>query len=576
MNGDLSVPNIVHQLSRDGRPAPSPSGIREGSEQPPPLDRAIADRFGVPEAEVVVGPGTGVLLRRLLDGLLGGGGAVVVVDGRDGSDPTSGGVARALAALAPDGLLVVDGAGGRVSGDRVLELRRLDPRVVVVGSLTPRVEYLVGGADVAARLRAEVPAGRIGPDERDGALAALSGGGSASGDSGDSTSTGGEAGTSVSAAAKESNDVVIALVSEHSEDDHGPAGTTLAEPGTPPPATTAPRSGGPDRDALSPAAVAVVARLREALRAEWPESDDPVLDISRYALLTPGKMLRPLLLASAAGAVGGDVERVVPAALAVEYLHVGSLVHDDVIDDDEVRRGQPSVQHRFGVPEAIVVGDALIFKTFSAVAACTELGVPAEAALGAARAIADAGVDVCRGQALEGALAADPTHPLGDYVTVMALKTGALFRGACRAGALLGGAGPDAVEAVTSYAEHLGLAFQVHDDLLPYLSDSAVTGKSELSDLRNLRPTYPVLLAHERGTTGQRARIARVLSGELPAEEAYPALRELLVDTGALAVATEHAEAEVALAKSCLAGLPGNEHTATLAGVADKSVARRR
>ncbi|ACU38228.1 polyprenyl synthetase family protein [Actinosynnema mirum] len=557
MNGDLSVPNIVHPLSRDGRPAPSPSGIQEGSEQPSPLDRAIADRFGVPEAEVVVGPGTGVLLRRLLDGLLGDGGEVVLVGDRDGDDPTPDGIARLLAALAPDGLLVVDASRwtGEEPGDRdrsgehptarALALRRLDPRVVVVGPLTPRVEFLVGGAGVVARLRAEVPAGRIGPDERDGALAAL-----------------GNGGEGVSAAV-EGNDVVIALGSEQTEDDHG-----------------APRSGAAvlDRpeEALSPAAVAVVARLREALRAQWPETGDPVLDISRYALLTPGKMLRPLLLASAAGAVGGDVERVVPAALAVEYLHVGSLVHDDVIDDDEVRRGQPSVQHRFGVPEAIVVGDALIFKTFSAVAACVELGVTAEAALGAARAIADAGVDVCRGQALEGALAADPTHPLGDYVTVMALKTGALFRGACRAGALLGGGGPEAVEAVTSYAEHLGLAFQVHDDLLPYLSDSAVTGKSELSDLRNLRPTYPVLLAHERGTAGQRARIARVLSGELPAEEAYPALRELLVDTGALAVATEHAEAEVALAKSCLSGLPGNEHTATLAGVADKSVARRR
>uniref|UniRef100_UPI003F82BD95 polyprenyl synthetase family protein n=1 Tax=Actinosynnema sp. TaxID=1872144 RepID=UPI003F82BD95 len=517
-------------------------------------------------------PGTGVLLRRLLDGLPGDGGEVVLAGGRDGDDPTPDGIARLLAALAPDGLLVVDASRpgsaevGREHGARVLGLRRLDPRVVVVGSLTARVEYLVGGATVAARLRAEVPAGRIGPDERDEALAALSGGGDGAGTSG--------------SAAKGSNDVVIALVSEHSEDDHGTTGTTLAEPGAPAPATTARRNGdnrdGTDRDALSPAAAAVVARLREALRAQWPETGDPVLDISRYALLTPGKMLRPLLLASAAGAVGGDVERVVPAALAVEYLHVGSLVHDDVIDDDEVRRGQPSVQHRFGVPEAIVVGDALIFKTFSAVAACVELGVTAEAALGAARAIADAGVDVCRGQALEGALAADPTHPLGDYVTVMALKTGALFRGACRAGALLGGAGPEAVEAVTSYAEHLGLAFQVHDDLLPYLSDSAVTGKSELSDLRNLRPTYPVLLAHERGTAGQRARIARVLSGELPAEEAYPALRELLVDTGALAVATEHAEAEVALAKACLSGLPGNEHTATLAGVADKSVARRR
>ncbi|OLR93896.1 hypothetical protein BJP25_15090 [Actinokineospora bangkokensis] len=353
-------------------------------------------------------------------------------------------------------------------------------------------------------------------------------------------------GVRVTVGTREANDAAIALISEHT------------------------------RRGLSPAAEATVTRLREALHRAWPEHTDPVLGISRYALLTPGKLLRPLLLAAAAGAVGGAVERVVPAALAVEYLHVGSLVHDDVIDGDDTRRGKPSVQHRFGVPDAIATGDALMLRTFGSVAECVQRGVPEAAALAAVREISAAGVDVCRGQALEGAMAADPDRPLADYLAMIALKTGALFRGACRAGALLGGAAPEVVDAIGRYADHLGLAFQMHDDLLPYLSDSATAGKSALSDLRNLRPTYPVLLAHETGTAEQRARVAAALSGTLPPEQAYPQLRDVLDETGAVKRAVEHAEAEVALAKSYLDGLGPNQHTAVLAEVADLSVDRRR
>lgn len=327
---------------------------------------------------------------------------------------------------------------------------------------------------------------------------------------------------------------------------------------------------------LSPIADALVTQLREALHGEWPEHSDPVLDISRYALLAPGKMLRPLLLAAAAGAVGGDVEQVVPAALAIEYLHVGSLVHDDVIDGDATRRGQPSVPHRYGMPNAIAAGDALMMRAFSAVAACAERGVSTAAALAAMRAISDAGVDMCRGQALESTMVSAPSTPLADYLAVMTLKTAALFRGACQAGAALGGAESTVLDAAGRYGEHLGLAFQMHDDLLPYLSDPAITGKSGLSDVRNLRPTYPVLLAHETGTAQQRAQLVTALSGQPPPERAFTALRNTLNETGALAHAVERAEAEAAMAKTSLADLPFYDHTAILAEVADMSVDRSR
>ncbi|PRY36715.1 histidinol-phosphate aminotransferase [Umezawaea tangerina] len=666
MNGDLSVPNIVHQLSLNENFAPPLPGVREAviaaadnshltlDAMSDGLTAAIAAHLGVPASEVLVGAGSGAVLQQLLDGTAGPGDEVVhaspsfwgygplvrntgatpvVLPLADGygtdvdataaavtprtravllcnpNNPTGSvlghaEVRRLLDALPPDVLLVVDEAYREFSDPAeiadALALHREDPRVVVVrtfskshGLLGLRVGYLVAAERVVTPLRGTAPFFRVSTVAQAAAIAALaaedrmraqcaavrverdrlrtalldhglpvppSAGNylwlplGAEGpplveflaEHGVAVGDVGGLGVRVTVGTREANDAVIALVGEYT------------------------------RKGFSPAAEAVVSRLREALHGEWPEQDDPVLAISRYALLIPGKLLRPLLLTAAAGAVGGDVEQVVPAALAVEYLHVGSLVHDDVIDGDETRRGRPSVQHRFGVPDAIVTGDALMMRTFGSVTTCVDRGVPEAAALRAVRAISDAAVDVCRGQALEGAMATDPSRPLAEYVTVMALKTGALFRGACRAGAVLGGAEPAVVDAVGQYAEHLGLAFQMHDDLLPYLSDPAVTGKSGLSDLRNLRPTYPVLLAHETGTPEQRARVVGALSGELTPEEAFTALRDVLDETGALKRAVEHAEAEVALAKSYLADLPANEHTAMLAEVADMSVDRRR
>ncbi|WP_307868740.1 aminotransferase class I/II-fold pyridoxal phosphate-dependent enzyme [Umezawaea beigongshangensis] len=666
MNGDLSVPNIVHQLSLNENFAPPLPGVRDAvistadrshltlDALSDGLTATIAERLGVPASDVLVGAGSGAVLQQLLHGIAGPGTEVVhaalsfwgygplarnsgatpvavpLVDGYgtdleamaaavtprtravllcNPNNPTGAVLGHAevrgfLDALPPDVLVVVDEAY-REFADRAeiadaLALYREDPRVVVVrtfskshGLLGLRVGYLVAAASVVTPLRGTTPFFRVSTVaqaaataalaaeeqmraqceavcvERDRLRAALVNRGlevppsagnylwlplGADGpplveflaEHGVEVRDVGGLGVRVTVGTREANDAVIALVTEYT------------------------------RTGFSPAAEALVTRLRAALHAEWPEHTDPVLGISRYALLTPGKLLRPLLLAAAAGAVGGDVEQVVPAALAVEYLHVGSLVHDDVIDGDEMRRGQPSVQHRYGTSDAIATGDALMMRTFGSVAACVERGVPEAAALEAVRAISDAGVDVCRGQALEGAMASDPAHPLADYLTVMALKTGALFRGACRAGAVLGGAEPAVVDAVSRYAEHLGLAFQMYDDLLPYLSDPAITGKSGLSDLRNLRPTYPVLLAHETGTPEQRARVVSALSGELPPEEAFTALRDVLDETGALKRAVEHAEAEVTAAKACLAGLPPNEHTAMLAEVANTSIDRSR
>lgn len=330
-------------------------------------------------------------------------------------------------------------------------------------------------------------------------------------------------------------------------------------------------------DPLAEAAPTMELLLRE-LDRRWPQEAERLHQISRYALLPAGKLLRPLLLMEAAEAVGGGGPAVVPAALSVEYLHVGSLVHDDVIDGDAMRRGRPSVAARYGTADAIVTGDALMLGVFGVLADGTdEAGaLPPGRVLDTVRVFARAGVDLCRGQAMEAELRGDLGCGLDRYVTMTALKTGALFRAACRGGAILGGGSPAQRHALTAYAEHLGSAFQMHDDLLPYTSDSRTTGKSALSDIAAARPTFPVLLCHAMAGAPARARLEAALGGALPAADALRTVHELLETTGALDAARDRAMAQADRAKSCLAELPRSRATAVLAAVADLSVSRDR
>jgi geranylgeranyl diphosphate synthase type I len=322
-----------------------------------------------------------------------------------------------------------------------------------------------------------------------------------------------------------------------------------------------------------PATAGLVDALHRELGLRWSSPADRVPNIAGYALLTPGKMIRPLLLIGAAEAVGGDRASVLPAALAVEYLHVATLIHDDVIDDDELRRGRPAVHARYGMADALVTGDFLILTMFSTLSECNRR--PA-ATLEAARVLAVAGADVCRGQAREAELVGDAACEVADYEQMVALKTGALFRGACRAGAILGDGGPEHVEAITRYAEHLGVAFQIYDDLLPYLTDAKRAGKPKTSDIENLRPTFPVLTGYRSATPADRLRFTDALSGRLPVEDAYRLMRELLDRTGAIAGSRARAAAEIASARENLAGLPGRTGVELLGAIADASIDRDR
>jgi geranylgeranyl pyrophosphate synthase len=322
-----------------------------------------------------------------------------------------------------------------------------------------------------------------------------------------------------------------------------------------------------------------VAALREFLARPRPAAGGRSDEMARYALLAPGKLLRPQVLIAAAEAVGGSGYAVLPAAAALEHLHVASLVHDDIIDGDDLRRGRPSVHARFGVADAIVTGDALLFDVFAVVTECA--AAPATV-LAAVAELARAGADLCRGQVQEAELR-PPTgggtgsgSDLARYLTVAELKTGALFRAAGRVGALLGGGSAEQVELLGAYGLHTGVAFQLHDDLLPYVEDTAAAGKPATSDAANSRPTWPVLLAHRDGTPAQRRAVETALSGDVDPVEAHALLRTIVTTSGAWETARAGAREYVERAVARLPELPGAPAARRLADIATAAVDRDR
>ena len=307
--------------------------------------------------------------------------------------------------------------------------------------------------------------------------------------------------------------------------------------------------------------------LHQELGHRWPETTDQLASIARYALLPAGKLLRPIMALHSAEAVGGDPADVLVAALGLEYLHVATLVHDDIIDADPMRRGKPAVAVAYGVPNAIVAGDFLIFKAFTSIVDEPTGASPTNVAAAAAS-LALAGVDLCKGQLLEAQLVGDLFAGERWYPEVIRLKTGALFRAVCGIGALLGGASLDLAAGLGRYGEHLGIAFQIRDDLLSYLATPEQTGKPATSDLNNGRPTLPLLLAYQAAPESARAEVLAVLDRRGAGEGDVEWVMALLAETGAVAAARQQMTEHIERALAELAPLAASPSVDVLTGIA--------
>ncbi|MGW7432452.1 polyprenyl synthetase family protein [Streptomyces sp. NPDC054861] len=281
------------------------------------------------------------------------------------------------------------------------------------------------------------------------------------------------------------------------------------------------------RDLVSPALRAAVAelpppeRLIVGYHRGWHEADG-----SRPTEVADegGKAVRPALAFLAAQAVGGSAECAVPGAVAVELVHDFSLLHDDVIDGDALRRHRPAAWAVYGTPAAVLAGDALLVCALR-----TLSDVPAPRGGAASKEVVEALADLMRGQSEDVAFEKAVTVVAREYLVMAKGKTGALMGAACALGGVLAGAGPERVAGLRDFGRRLGVAFQCADDLLGIWGVSERSGKPVGADLAARKKSLPVVAALSAG--GEAAeRLAALYAGTEPLGESDIALAARLIE----------------------------------------------
>jgi farnesyl diphosphate synthase len=286
----------------------------------------------------------------------------------------------------------------------------------------------------------------------------------------------------------------------------------------------------PDAGAPLPPPAVLRARIEAVLDAALPDAarePSRLHAAMRHAVLGGGKRMRALLAYATGHACGATLDMLDDAAAAVELVHAYSLVHDDLpaMDDDALRRGKPTVHVAFDEATAILAGDALQSLAFERLAAAP---LPAEARVAMLRelAVAAGAAGMCGGQALD--IGATGTHmPLLELEAMHALKTGALLRAAVRLGALAAGADAAGRAMLDRYADALGLAFQVRDDLLDVEGDSAKLGKTAGKDEAQAKATFPALVGVDASRERLLALAAEMEAALAPMQDRAAALAAL-------------------------------------------------
>ncbi|MCL4501711.1 MAG: polyprenyl synthetase family protein [Deltaproteobacteria bacterium] len=274
--------------------------------------------------------------------------------------------------------------------------------------------------------------------------------------------------------------------------------------------------------------------VNRALEAYLPAVRGPafrVVQAMHYSLFVGGKRLRPILCLAAAEAVGGDAGEALPAACALEMIHTYSLIHDDLpaMDDDDLRRGQPTCHKKFDEATAILAGDGLLTEAFHIIAAAAPRFEGREAVLLDISELLSkaAGYQGMVGGQMLDLMAEGRQITLKELETIHRLKTGALLTAATRAGALMGGGNRQEVTALTSYGERFGLAFQVTDDLLDVEGDTAEMGKAAGQDEKRRKATYPALLGLEASKQWAGRLVEEAVAELEPFQDRAAPLREL-------------------------------------------------
>ena len=244
--------------------------------------------------------------------------------------------------------------------------------------------------------------------------------------------------------------------------------------------------------------------IEEELATITPQN---LADASVYLTRAGGKMLRPALTLITAEAVGGARESSLNAAAAIELIHTFSLIHDDIMDQDDTRRGMPSVHKVWGDDVAILAGDTLFSKAFELIIGSK--GTSSDQNNKALATVADACVKICEGQALDMSFEERFDVKQDEYMEMIFKKTGALIAAATKAGAIMGGASDEVIDAMYEYGRLIGLAFQIQDDYLDLVADEETLGKPIGSDIGKGKMTIIAIKGLESDDSGRLFEILK-------------------------------------------------------------------
>ena len=289
-----------------------------------------------------------------------------------------------------------------------------------------------------------------------------------------------------------------------------------------------------------------------------------IRQVAEYIVGGGGKRLRPMLLLLSAGAFGYRGPHRHELAAVIEFIHTATLLHDDVVDESDLRRGQATANSLFGNAAAVLVGDFVYSRAFQMMVEVDSMRV--------LRVLADATNVIAEGEVMQLMSCHNPDIDETGYLAVIRCKTAKLFEAATRLGAILGGAARDLEDAMAEYGTRLGTAFQLIDDVLDYSGDQAVIGKNIGDDLAEGKPTLPLIYAIQHGSSEQARLVRRAI--EHGGRDDLVAVIEAVRSSGALEYAREQAKRESRTACDALAGAPRSRERDYLLQLADFAATR--
>ena len=319
----------------------------------------------------------------------------------------------------------------------------------------------------------------------------------------------------------------------------------------------------------SPSLLSIIAQdMREVdlVIARRLDSSVPLVgQVSKYIIAAGGKRLRPALLLLTCGALGYVGSQRFNLAAVVEFIHTATLLHDDVVDESALRRGNPTANEAFGNPASVLVGDFLYSRAFQMMVDARSMRIM--------EVLADATNVIAEGEVMQLMNMHNAELNEQAYLQVIRSKTAKLFEASARVGAILADAPAEIEDACADYGQALGTAFQVIDDVLDYTGNAEVLGKNLGDDLREGKTTLPLIAAMQRGSDSERDLIKRAIeSGDADLLEDVV---RIVRDTGALEITRDAARSEAVRAIAAVERLPKSPYSACMVDLASDLLRRQ-